>query len=726
MKEFAGKQKVQTRHSPGCLNLLIPLSCAALIVAHFVSSFFPAARLWGINHLAYFPLGFGVPLTLLCLLLVIPKINRRIQNWLRGLFDPVYKLTFGRSKNLWFVLFSLISFPVFWLFRTRTHFLGDSYQIIANLESGGFYVKWSGLGESLVHIYPYKLLNSLFNIDAGAFYELSSCFFGVIFIYLIFLLVDFLGEDKGEKLFLFLLVSFMGSIQLFCGYAENYSLTYVLLFGFVFSSLKYLKNRDKTFLPLLLFAVAVFSHISSSYLLPAVLVLYLLGYEKKEKSSFLVKRENWAFLFLILIALVIFFYVNKYSWTVGNKFVPLFQGDYYGPGYTLFSLPHILDVINQQLLISPVGLLLLIVAWICMRSFNLRDKSVLFLSVAFLLGMGFNLIMYPGLGMSRDWDMFSSTSVGYTVLAGYLLLKLAKRGIDFRYVSSVLVITTIFCTLPWVFLNTSEQKGVERFRHLMQLDPKKSRGGHYALAAYFDEKGLGVEVIREDQTQADAFPELELVDLGIKSFQKKDLDEAFRLGKRALEIEPTLAEAHLLLGRIYQIRGAHRQAETEYRLAIDLKPGQGRAYLNLGDLYVVRQAQDSALHYYEKAAALNVRYPSLFTNLGNLCALKGSFGEAIRSYKKALEIEPDFAEAYYGLGKVFFHQNKLDEAVPQFRKACEKKPDFGLAHYHLAYIYAQKGQKEEAERELKLFMDCAPDEKEAQAAKREIESLLKR
>lgn len=726
MKDSAGKQKVRTRHSPGCLNLLIPLSCAALIVAHLVSSFFPAARLWGINHLAYFALGFGIPLTLLCLLLIIPNINHRIQNWLAGLFDPIYKLTLGRSKNLWFVLFSLSSFPLFWLSRTRTHFLGDSYQIIANLESGGFYIKWSGLGESLIHIYPYKLLNSLISIDGRAFYELSSCFFGVILVYLIFLLVDFLGEDKGEKLFLFLLVSFMGSIQLFCGYAENYSLTYVLLFAFVFSSLKYLKDRDKTFLPLLFFAVAVFLHISSSYLLPAVFVLYLLGYEKKEKSSFLVKRENWAFLFLILIALVIFFYVSKYSWTVGNKFVPLFQGDYYGPGYTLFSLPHILDVINQQLLISPVGLLLLIVTWICMRSFNLGDKSVLFLSVAFVLGMGFNFVMYPGLGMSRDWDMFSSTSVAYTVLAGYLLLKLTKKGIDLRYVTSVLVITTLFCTLPWVFLNTSEQKGVERFRHLMQLDPKKSRGGHYILAAYFDKKGLGVEVIREDQVQADVFPELALVELAIKSLREKDLDEALRLGKRALEIEPTLAEAHLLLGRIYQARGAHRQAETEYRLAIDLKPGEGKAYLNLGDLYVVREVQDSALHYYEKAAALNVRYPSLFTNMGNLYALKGSFRDALRSYKKALEIEPDFAEAYFGLGKVFFHQNKVDEAIPHFRKACERKPDFALAHHHLAYIYAQKGQKEEAERELKLFMDCAPDQREAEVVKREIESLLKR
>jgi hypoxanthine phosphoribosyltransferase len=37
-------------------DLLIAFLCGLLILAHFLSSFFPKSRLWGINHLAYFPL----------------------------------------------------------------------------------------------------------------------------------------------------------------------------------------------------------------------------------------------------------------------------------------------------------------------------------------------------------------------------------------------------------------------------------------------------------------------------------------------------------------------------------------------------------------------------------------------------------------------------------------------------------------------------------------------
>lgn len=709
-----------------CLHILIVLFCAIIILAHFVSSFFPSARLWGINHLAYFPLGVGILLTVLFLFFLIPKINSKIQDLFRIPFDLIYKLTLGKSKNLWFVLFSLISSLFFWVFRTRTHLLGDSYQVISDLESGEFFVKWSELGEGLIHIYLYKLLNPLFNIDAATLYELSSCFFGGIFVFLIFLLVDFLGEDKWDKLFLFLLIAFMGSIQLFCGYAEHYSFSYILIFAFIFLSIKYLKGEGKTFFPVLLFALAVFSHISSSYLLPSVFLLYLLGYQKRKESSPFPKKEIWAFLFLIVITGLIFLYMKKYSWMVGNKYVHFSEGDYYAPGYSLFSLHHILDIVNQQLLISPVGLILLVSIWACLKVFNLKDKTVLFLSSTFLLGMGFNFIMYPGLGMSRDWDMFSSTAIGYSILAGYLFLKLGKKRINFKYVGFVLIVTTIFCTLPWVLLNTSEQKGVKRLRDLLELDPKKSRNGHYALAAYFDKKGLSGEVDKENQTQAMIFPELVLVNQGFELFQKNQIDDAFELCREALRTEPDFAEAHLLFGKIYQARGVYHLAEKEFKVARKLLPAFVEPYVHLGHLYVITGRLNSAFHYYKRAALLQSRDAHVYNNLGNIYSGRKEWDKAINSYQKALTIDPDFAEPYYAVGIVFLNQNKIDQAISKLKKACESKTDFALAHYHLAYLYAKKGNRSEAEKELKLFSDYTSDKKQVEKLKKEIEYLLEK
>ncbi len=707
-----------------CLTWFIVVFCSLIILAHLASSFFPFSRLWGINHLAYFPLGFGFVLTAVFFVLLIPGINSRILSLLRIPFDWLYHITFDRSKKLWFVVFPLLSFPLFWLFRTRTHFLGDGYHIIGNLEKGVFFIKWTEPVETSIYIYLYKLLNPLLNIDATAVYELVSCFYGVIFVFLIFLLVDFLGEDKWEKLFLFCLIIFMGSIQLFLGYAEHYSFSYALIFAFVFLSIKYLKARSNLLLPLLFFGLAVLSHISSSYLLPSAFLLCFLGYNKSGRSSFLVKKETWAILFLIMISLIILLYMREHSWTVGKKYVPFTGGDYYAPGYSLFSFPHILDILNQQLLVSPVGFILLISIWVCLKAFHLKDNTSAFLFFTFLLGIGFNGIMYPGLGMSRDWDMFSSTAIGYTILAGYLFTRYARKRVNFRYVSSILIITTAFCTLLWVLLNTSEEKGVARFRNLLDLDPKKSRNGHYTLAAYFDKKGLYQEVEKENQVQASNFPELTLVDRGFEAFSENQIGRALKLCQEALAIEPNFAEAHFLLGKIHQVQKEYHLAEREYKLAIEFYPIYTDAYVNLGHIYAFSQNLDSAFHYYQRAVKLHGQDRNVYNNLGNIYSKKKKWKQAAFNYQKAIDIDPDFAEPYYGLGIVFFKQNQIDQAISEFRKATDNRPDFALAHYHLAFLYAQKGERDEAERELDIFSRYASDKKEVEKLRELMESYL--
>ncbi|MGB2698445.1 MAG: tetratricopeptide repeat protein [Candidatus Zixiibacteriota bacterium] len=716
-------EKENKEKSP-CLNLLIFSLCALVILAHFVSSFFPSARLWGISHLAYFPLEFGILFTSVFLLLLIPSINSKILDLLKVPLDRLNGLTFDKSKRLWFILLSFVSFPLFWVFRTRTHFLGDGYHIIQDLHKGEFFVKWTELIETLIYVNLYKLLNPVLGVDAETLYELVSCFYGAIFVFLIFLLADFLGEDKWEKLFLFCLIAFMGSILLFCGYAEHYSFSYVLIFAYIFLSMKYLKERSNPFLPLAFLVLAVFSHISVSYLLPSAFLLCFLGYDKNGKSSFLEKKETWAILFLIVTCIIILLYVKEYSWMVGNKYVPLTKGDYYAPGYSLFSLPHILDILNEQFLVSPVGFVLLISIWICLKSFNLREKTSAFLSLAFLLGIGFNSLMYPGLGMARDWDMFASTAIGYTILAGYLFLRYAKKRVDFKYIGSILIITTAFCTLPWILLNTSEQKGVERFKNLLDLDPKKSRNGHFTLAAYFDKKGLYEEVEKENQVQASNFPELVLVNQGIEAFYENQTSKALRLCEEALAMEPNFAEAYFLLGKIHQARKSNNLAKKEYKKAIELYPIYADAYVNLGHLYAFSQELDSAFHYYKRATALHTRDRNVYNNLANIYSNKGKWKQATSNFQKAIDIDPDFAEPYYGLGIVFFEQNRVDQAISRFEKASELKPGFALAHYHLAYLYAQKGERDKAERELEVFSQLTSDKKEVEKLKELIESFL--
>jgi len=147
------KKPTETAPAPDSIskfNLLIAILCGLLMLAHFISSFFPKSRLWGINHLAYFPLWIRIIITLLGLSVLVPRVNERINLSFKYLLDFVQK-TFSGRRYLWYLIFSFFSMALFYLLRDRTHFLGDGAQLISLLDSGKLHIKWTEPLEALTH-----------------------------------------------------------------------------------------------------------------------------------------------------------------------------------------------------------------------------------------------------------------------------------------------------------------------------------------------------------------------------------------------------------------------------------------------------------------------------------------------------------------------------------------------------------------------------------------------
>ena len=85
--------------------------------------------------------------------------------------------------------------------------------------------------------------------------------------------------------------------------------------------------------------------------------------------------------------------------------------------------------------------------------------------------------------------------------------------------------------------------------------------------------------------------------------------------RKAIEIKPDYAEAHLNLGNILRDLGKLRDAEIATHKAIEIKPDYAEAHLNLGNI---------------------------LKNIGKLQDIKFS-------YRKAIEIKPDLTNAYFSL-----------------------------------------------------------------------------
>jgi tetratricopeptide (TPR) repeat protein len=674
-----------------------------------ISSFFPKERLWGVNQLSYYPLWVRGLLMVVGFLAFVPVVNLSLQRFLKKSVIPAFSFLVEEHKYLGYPVIILLCIIFFYLFRTRTHFLGDGVQIISNINSGTLVVKWTQPLSVWIYLFAFDLLNKLSHFDGAVVYALISYLCGVIFVFFALRLAQLLGKTTSTKLFIFLSLLLMGGTELFLGYAEHYPIFYSGILIYLFYSIKCLKGETKIFLPLLIFFILLPTHFFALYLFPSAIFLFLYAGGEEKAKPILKTKKIWILLsalILIFVALAFYFWkTGRYSL---GYFVPLFKGGYYTPGYTLFSPPHFLDFLNQQLLVSPVGFLLfLIFLTLRPQGWDSKDKILVFLLLVSATQLFFNFVLDAGLGASRDWDLFASVGLGYTVLALYLFSRVPPNP-KISYLKLALTITILIPTLSWMGINASADLSVARFRNLLDLDPRKSRNGHFILAAYFDALGKPDEVDQENKMVEEKIPESGLINEGINLMKKGDFDNAYLDFSQALEIAPDFAVVHWALGEYYLKKRDLEKAEAELMKALKLNPELGNAYADLGILRGLRGDLPQAQRMFERAILLGAGDAQLYNDLGNIYFALQNLDKAILSYQKAIQMNDKYADPHLGLAIAFFHQGRLQDSLNEVNQALKINPNFAPAYYQLGMIYGALGKKEEAISALKKYLELEP------------------
>ncbi len=706
---------------------LLSAFCGIIVLIHLVAAFFPRGRIWGINHWSSFSPWISLLLGVFVLLFFVPSMNEQARKSISYLFSPVIRFLNGigapgqSRKYLWYGALSLLFLIPFWLLRDRTHLLGDGAQIVSYLNSGELTIKWAEPLEIFLHLKAFDLAHRLWQMDSATLYAILSCLAGVLFVFLVLLFADFCGRGGKEKVFIFLILLSMGSTQLFFGYVEHYSFLYVFIFGFILSSLGYLEGKVSWFVPLAAFVLASLSHVSSVYLLPPLLFVFAARDEDRgwfSQRKIMILGGGLIFVVLILVTYM------KFSWTVPPMFVPLWQDRYSAPGYLLFSLPHILDFLNQQLLLGPVGLSMMLAPFICGKTkLFFKDKIFQFLLLLILFQLLFNFVTDPGLGASRDWDLFSAVGLGYTILGLFLFIRLLKSKAAFSYLSMILVVSSLYSVVPWLVLNSNEQKSITRFQHLLELEGKRSTNGHFILMRYFEEHEMKQEAEKQNELYKLAFPDLVLAQTGATLLEKGELESAEEKLLQAEKLAPKVAQIHNDLGYIYIRFNRLEKAEIELKKAIKLKSFWSAPYVNLADVYLLRQEYNLALDVYKKAIALKDEYPQIYSNAALIYYMRGELKKAEEHYTKALRIYPQFADAYAGLGDIYNARGLSQEAIQMYKIAVDLNPDKPVVRYQLGITYLSVNAKQKAKKELELYLKLSPQGKDAEKAQEILEKL---
>ena len=228
-------------------------------------------------------------------------------------------------------------------------------------------------------------------------------------------------------------------------------------------------------------------------------------------------------------------------------------------------------------------------------------------------------------------------------------------------------------------------KGIEYFQSAIELDP------NFAMAY------VGI---------ADSYN-------AIPSFNYlspiESIPQAKSAAQKALEIEPTLAEAHTALATsIVEYDWDWEKAEREFKRALELNPNVANTHFLYGLNYLVPiKRTDEAIVEIKRAAELEPLNVDIGANLAAAYMYDRQLERALEQAQKNYDFEPNFVGGRIWLATMYNVNGKHREAIAICEKSLRNDPTNPPFLTLAGYAYAKNGQRQEAEQIVKRWQEVA-------------------
>lgn len=215
------------------------------------------------------------------------------------------------------------------------------------------------------------------------------------------------------------------------------------------------------------------------------------------------------------------------------------------------------------------------------------------------------------------------------------------------------------------------------------------------------------------------------VNLGLILNQQDKFDAAVNEFKQAIRNDPKLAAAHFNLGVTLQAQGQLEPAIAAYREAINIDPNNAEANYNLGLALNKQGKTEPAIAAYKEAIRINPDYAKAYVKLGANLTDEGKIEQAIANLRKAISLNPQDPEAYNIMGVALHKQNNLTKAISMWQEAIRLNSNYAEAHHNMGVALAGQGKLEEAIASLKQASQLYRSQNKTQKAD-EIDAALQK
>lgn len=165
--------------------------------------------------------------------------------------------------------------------------------------------------------------------------------------------------------------------------------------------------------------------------------------------------------------------------------------------------------------------------------------------------------------------------------------------------------------------------------------------------------------------------------------------KATNAARKALELDPESAEAHILLAGMQQQQWQSAEAEAEYRRALELNPNNAAAHAGLANWLLCQGRTEEALTWAQRGRELD---PLSGNDIGWILFSSRRYDEALGSIRGELALHPDNADVLGVLGFMLIANGQPKEAIPVLEKSLSishRSPDV-IGVLIVAYAHAER------------------------------------
>jgi len=173
--------------------------------------------------------------------------------------------------------------------------------------------------------------------------------------------------------------------------------------------------------------------------------------------------------------------------------------------------------------------------------------------------------------------------------------------------------------------------------------------------------------------------------------------KAEEAAKNALELDETLAEAHVSLGTSQLVYERNLPAaKRELLRALELRPDYATGHQFYAYYLTSVGSLDQAIAERQKAVELDPLSPLLASALGEAYYQARQFDGSIAQNARALELDPSFTIALVNIGRAYHLKGMHQEARAAFQKILALSPDEPAVLALLGHEYASSGDEPQA------------------------------